>query len=94
MKFFRLTREKPSTGLMTIRPGDEIKVVNSSSNIPLMIEFSTTDGIKEEMPLVDEISFQNSAAYLKRAYFRMEIMIANPKVLSYSDEVHCRLSIE
>jgi hypothetical protein len=94
MRFFRLTREKPTTGLITIRPDDDIKVINSSSNISLMIEFSTTDGLKELLPLMDEISLQNSASYLKRSYFRMEIMIAEPKLLSYSDEVHCKLSIE
>jgi hypothetical protein len=94
MRFFRLTREKPTTGLMTIRPNDAIKVINSSSNISLIIEFSTTDGIKESFQLVDEINLQNSASYLKRSYFRMEIMIADPKALSYSDEVHCKLSID
>jgi hypothetical protein len=93
MKFFRLTREKPTTGLMTIRPDDEIQVINVSSNFQLMIEFSTTDGIKESMPLMDEVSFQNSASYLRRSYFRMEIMIADPKKLSTVDEVHCRLVI-
>ena len=94
MRFFRLTREKPSTGLITIRPDEEIKVVNASSNISLMLEFSTTDGLKESLALVDEIHLQNSASYLKRAYFRMEIMIADPKTLSYSDEVHCKLAID
>ena len=93
MRFFRLTREKPSTGLITIQPYAEIKVVNSSSNISLMLEFSTTDGIKETLPLVDEISLENSASYLKRSYFRMEVMIADPKALSYEEEVHCKLQI-
>jgi hypothetical protein len=94
MRFFRLTREKPSTGLITIRPDDEIKVINSSSNISLILEFSTTDGLKETLPLVDEIYLENSASYLKRAYFRMEVMIADPKSIPYSEEVHCKLSIE
>jgi hypothetical protein len=94
MRFFRLTREKPTTGLMTIRPNDQIKVLNASSNVSLKLEFSTTDGLKESMLLVDEISLENSASYLKRTYFRMEIMIADPKALSYSDEVHCKLGIE
>lgn len=94
MRFFRLTREKPTTGLITIKPSDEIKVINASSNISLILEFSTTDGLKESFQLVDEISLENSASYLKRSYFRMEIMIADPKALSYSDEVHCKLAIE
>lgn len=93
MNFFRLTREKPTTGLITIRPDDEIMVKNISSNVPLLIEFSTTDGIKESMELTDEISLQNSTAYLRRAYFRMEVMIARPQLLSYRDEVHCKLDI-
>jgi hypothetical protein len=93
MNFFRLTREKPSTGLITIRPDDEIMVKNISSNVPLLIEFSTTDGTKESMELTDEISLQNSAAYLRRAYFRMEVMIAKPHLLTYRDEVHCKLDI-
>ncbi len=58
-----------------------------------MIEFSTTDGLSETIPLMDEVSFQNSAAYLKRSYYRMEVMIEKPKDLSYSEEVHCRLEI-
>ncbi len=93
MQFFRLTREKPTTGLITIRPDDEIKVTNISSNIALTIEFSTTDGIKESMSLMDEISLQNSASYLKRSYFRIELMIAEPQKLSYTDEVHCKMEI-
>ena len=68
-------------------------VVNISSNIPLCIEFSTTDGLTEMMPLMDEISFQNSASYLKRSYYRMEIMIDEPKKLSFTDEVHCKVEI-
>jgi len=94
MRFFRLTREKPTTGLITIRPDDDIKVVNASSIISLILEFSTTDGLKESFQLVDEITLQNSSSYLKRSYFRLEIMIADPKALSYSDEVHCKLAIE
>jgi hypothetical protein len=93
MRFFKLTREKPSTGLITIRPDDRIKVINLSSNISLILEFSTTDGIKESIPLVDEISLENSASYLKRSYFRMELMIADPKALNYEEEVHCKLQI-
>lgn len=93
MKFFKLTREKPSTGLFTIKPNDQMKVVNISSNIPLIIEFSTTDNQKETMPLTDEVSFQNSASYLRRQYFRMEIMIAEPTKISFSEEVYCKLFI-
>lgn len=93
MKFFRLTREKPSTGLFTIKPDDDIKVINISSDVPLLIEFSTTDGQKEQMPLTDEVSFQNSASYLKRQYFMMEIMIADPQKISYNDEIHCKMEI-
>lgn len=93
MRFFKLTRDKPTTGFITIRPDEEIKIINISPNVPLLIEFSTTDGISETMDLTDEISLQNSAAYLRRSYFRIEIMIADPKSISYNEEVHCKMNI-
>lgn len=93
MRFFKLTREKPTTGLITIRPEEEIRVINTSSNISLIIEFSTTDGVKESMTLTDEISLQNSASYLRRSYFRVEVKIAEPQLLSYTEEVHFKLDI-
>jgi hypothetical protein len=93
MKFFKLTREKPTTGFITIKPDEEIKIINISPDVPLIIEFSTTDGITESMDLTDEISLQNSASYLRRSYFRLEVMIANPKSLSYTKEVHCKINI-
>lgn len=93
MKFFKLTREKPTTGFITIKPDEDIKVINISPNVPLVIEFSTTDGITESVDLTDEISLQNSASYLRRSYFRLEIMIADPKSISYTEEVHCRMNI-
>jgi len=93
MKFFRLTREKPTTGLITLRADEEIHVINGSSNVPLTIEFSSTGGESESMSLTDEIQLQNSASYLRRSYFRMEVFISEPKKLSYSDEVHCKLGI-
>jgi hypothetical protein len=93
MKFFKLTREKPITGFITIKPDEEIKIINISPDVPLIIEFSTTDGITESMDLTDEISLQNSASYLRRSYFRLEVMIANPKSLSYTKEVHCKINI-
>lgn len=91
MKFFKLTRQQPTTGLITIRPDDEIKLINVSPTIPLMIEFSTTDGQREQMPLMDEIEIQNSAAYLRRAYYRMEIMIEQPLKLNETDEAYCKM---
>jgi len=93
MKFFKLTREKPTTGFITIRPDEEIKIINISPDVPLVIEFSTTDGISESIDLTDEISLQNSASYLRRSYFRLEVMIADPKSLSYTKEVHCKINI-
>lgn len=93
MKFFRLSLDRPTSGLITIRPGDQIRMVNASPDISLAVEFSTTDGQKETMPLLDEINLENTASYLRRAYFRMEIIIAEPKKLKYSDEAHCKLEI-
>lgn len=93
MKFFKLTRENPTTGFITIKPDEEIKIINVSPDVPLTVEFSTTDGIAESFDLMDEITLQNSASYLRRSYFRIEIMIANPKTISYSKEVHCKMNI-
>lgn len=91
MKFYKLTRQQPTTGLITIRPNDEIKLINVSPTIPLMIEFSTTDGQKEQLPLMDEIQIQNSASYLKRAYFRMEIMVEQPLKMQELEEAFCKM---
>ena len=93
MKFFKLTKEKPSTGLMTIKMDDNIKVINISSNVQLCIEFSNTDGEKESMELIDEVNFQNNTSYLKRPYSRMEIEIADSKKLAEKEEVFCKVEI-
>lgn len=92
MKFFKLTREKPTTGLMTIKLGDEVKVVNVSTGTVLLVELSNTDGKKESFTVTDEVYFENNTSYLSRPYSRFEVMIQNPASLGFRDEIHCKVS--
>lgn len=93
MKFFRLTREKPTTGWMRIKMDDEIKVINISSNTPLRIDFANTNGEKESMDVIDEVSFQNNTSYLSKPYSRMEVVVIEPKKLKDSEEVFCKMEM-
>lgn len=94
MNVFRLSKDKITTGLISIKPNYAIKITNRNSSYGLNVIFSNTDGKSEKHSISDEIMLENNTSYLRTAYSRFEVVIEKPQELDFKTEIHVVVVVE